>query len=665
MALDEPSDSPGALNQRSLATNTSIALLDDLEPGAGLLVIGSASASLNSPEHGPLNNLQPLTTQPASSGSFTARAQAAIAAATAEVIVAIDDGQINAKAVECTGEELNIFSVDGAADPRVVRDLPKFTSQHHDQRKTAEPSKERLGKVSASETFSADTYAAVTENSDQRRAVDLFVKKLEQYVECAKTHGRIVSSEPTKISDGSLQTVSALLPYHDEFEAAGLAVTSLEQVGSGKVLSPSSKLRVVAVPDQQQTLPSPVQARQIPKIKHEPRREAVDSTSCSECDTAILLPSITDMDDWRLALVGRSPTPKLHRNFTSRNLLHCLNCSPEAEVLQLESDKGKMEVHLPDSPDQSLKIRKSRSGLKARTQSLPKLTSRGDHSREVIPQRLVVLSPNRSTSQVFSTTAHAQSKVAGPRARAVSSLSKLTEPKMPVDGSPTGKVKVSRVRLEDVSEGPSSASSTANLPKTARLWPLPGSRQSSVSGLLEDGELPSKSRVTGGHTPSALALPADAESLASRYGSSTAGPSRTKGENGRQPRTPTRLHQIGAHCRRVKVSSGKSRLRRPVIPPRTSSIRSTLKRLASSKGDPNISDRRVLKGLRIAAYAACDADLDASIAQSNGLEVRQFLIMLADVNVWTESRFGAPPANRDEKTTTRPKKKSRKGKERA
>ncbi|KAI1750896.1 hypothetical protein F4782DRAFT_227422 [Xylaria castorea] len=70
----------------------------------------------------------------------------------------------------------------------------------------------------------------LSRTSSQRRALNRFARELEKYADVAGAAGKAPVITPT-ISDSkvSIHTVKPLVPYKDEFLAAGLAVTSAEQ----------------------------------------------------------------------------------------------------------------------------------------------------------------------------------------------------------------------------------------------------------------------------------------------------------------------------------------------------------------------------------------------------------------------------------------------------
>ncbi len=67
--------------------------------------------------------------------------------------------------------------------------------------------------------------------SSQRRTLNRFTRQLEKYADATGAKGKAPVVTPTESeSRFSLYTVKPLLPYHKEFQSAGLAVTSSEQL---------------------------------------------------------------------------------------------------------------------------------------------------------------------------------------------------------------------------------------------------------------------------------------------------------------------------------------------------------------------------------------------------------------------------------------------------
>lgn len=70
-------------------------------------------------------------------------------------------------------------------------------------------------------------------NHNQRRSLSRFAKELERYCVAASANGKAplpLSTPSVSESPTTLNTVNEFLPYHTQFQAAGLAVTSREQM---------------------------------------------------------------------------------------------------------------------------------------------------------------------------------------------------------------------------------------------------------------------------------------------------------------------------------------------------------------------------------------------------------------------------------------------------
>lgn len=81
-----------------------------------------------------------------------------------------------------------------------------------------------------SSTVSHQSYAAASRTSSQHTALGRFMRDLERYVELTQARGKVLpppsASEP---SVPSLRTVSALVPFRQDFKSVGMAVTSKDQ----------------------------------------------------------------------------------------------------------------------------------------------------------------------------------------------------------------------------------------------------------------------------------------------------------------------------------------------------------------------------------------------------------------------------------------------------
>lgn len=98
----------------------------------------------------------------------------------------------------------------------------------------------RLASFAQGKSFSSSVHSIVqsiapspsSRSPSQRRALKHFTRELELYLQLAKQAPKqtpISSLPSTTFSTQTIQTIQNLKPYHAEFQAAGLAVTSIEQ----------------------------------------------------------------------------------------------------------------------------------------------------------------------------------------------------------------------------------------------------------------------------------------------------------------------------------------------------------------------------------------------------------------------------------------------------
>ncbi|RAL63503.1 hypothetical protein DID88_003923 [Monilinia fructigena] len=98
----------------------------------------------------------------------------------------------------------------------------------------------RLASIAQKESFSSSVHSIVqsiasnssSRSPSQRRALKRFTRELDLYLQIAKqapTQTPISSVRSTSFSSQTIQTIQEFKPYHAEFQAAGLAVTSAEQ----------------------------------------------------------------------------------------------------------------------------------------------------------------------------------------------------------------------------------------------------------------------------------------------------------------------------------------------------------------------------------------------------------------------------------------------------
>lgn len=95
--------------------------------------------------------------------------------------------------------------------------------------------------------------------------------------------------------------------------------------------------------------------------------------------------------------------------------------------------------------------------------------------------------------------------------------------------------------------------------------------------------------------------------------------------NSEQPRPSFDPDHIGVCCRSSRGIPSQANAP-PNVPRRTSSIPESFSTPENEgEGDTGVSDRDVLRGLHIAASAACDEEVDTFVRNKTGLRLRRFL----------------------------------------
>lgn len=168
-----------------------------------------------------------------------------------------------------------------------------------------------------------------------------------------------------------------------------------------------------------------------------------------------------------------------------------------------------------------------------------------------------------------------------------------------------------------------------NQPKL--IHPSPRRHQSFPPALLATPP----SQMTGVHKPLPDLPPLDGSPApfwdACRLRVGTAFAEATKGQANEECATPSPTQErygdspvIAGHVTLCSREFASQRVARPNVPQRTSSMRS-LRMANRGYGRSEIMDRDVLRGLHIAASAACNEQIDAFIREQTGLHIRRFL----------------------------------------
>ncbi|KAF0332133.1 hypothetical protein GQ607_000149 [Colletotrichum asianum] len=144
---------------------------------------------------------------------------------------------------------------------------------------------------------------------------DRFTKQLEIYARRREAAGNLPVDTPTPESVVSLHTVNALLPYQDQFLAAGLAVTSDQQRPKREPsVSPAKNKGIETVPDEQAKRPAEIRSKEL-QSRDNPdhlqfngqRSPSWDSSYDSSLGTQV---AFTQPEAWELAYIDEVPEKK-------------------------------------------------------------------------------------------------------------------------------------------------------------------------------------------------------------------------------------------------------------------------------------------------------------------------------------------------------------------
>ncbi|KAL3306268.1 putative Found in Mitochondrial Proteome [Colletotrichum asianum] len=196
----------------------------------------------------------------------------------------------------------------GVADPKLRNAIRRSLSQQSQVSLLASPSRR-------SSIQSSGPRQPPSRTSSNRRAVDRFTKQLEIYARRREAAGNLPVDTPTPESVVSLHTVDALLPYQDQFLAAGLAVTSDQQRPKREPsVSPAKDKGIETVPDEQAKRPAEIRSKEL-QSRDNPdhlqfngqRSPSWDSSYDSSLGTQV---AFTQPEAWELAYIDEVPEKK-------------------------------------------------------------------------------------------------------------------------------------------------------------------------------------------------------------------------------------------------------------------------------------------------------------------------------------------------------------------
>jgi hypothetical protein len=494
-------------------------------------------------------------------------------------------------------------------------------------------------KFSRSSGASEGSVNAESRTSSQKDALKRFTKELHKYAEQTNANGKVPKLTPSSRSPATLHTVSALLPYRQEFTHAGLAVTSKDQ--ARKLLA---KDRLTTFPSTRRNVIDPngniIRMSQIDG-KDEPAKDQFSSSESS-------FVSPGNIDDWHYALIDEVPTraPKSRpvmarsgkglcvpcfrthldgRESIQENVKRSLATAPLATVAAVSQSsttpaKAKAPSHIPmppfalDSaepsprhlcdgtePVQPLNAHLTATGYRRPLMTISKFNGhlescRGGHNYKHPDVDINKHNPRPTTTQHLHPEAAIRPQRGLNRYR--------TTPHQPIHEQP--------------------ATKSSHLTTGVSMPMLP------VSSVKKKAT-PRPLRHTVGHLPKYT----DQEKRTLVVRNPTEPNIDVAGMSAVEELFPSRAstkRTSGYRKRRSKLLS--SNRFRPAIPLRASSILQSIRSTEVDKDERRVTNRLVLRGLHVATSAACDEKVDAYVADMTGVRTRQLLADLVALETY-------------------------------
>lgn len=438
---------------------------------------------------------------------------------------------------------------------------------------------------SAKPPVAPENHQNQSRTASQKDVLERFTKDLSKHAEKAKGRQKPPTPTPgTSKSGGTLNTVSALVPFRSEFEVAGLAVTSKDQAKR----IPSYITKAVAARPKKTSVHKGNQNAQVSRF------DGLDDLESSSPNTEISFTHPEDMDEWRFALVDEDPVAKKKNKKNKqvadggkkprRRCFDCFRASPS----------------LTPDPDWA--------HFRPRTSKVPALRN-GIGPPPAVPPPKAPPRPPRPAVGLFDPQPPATADHGMPDARG-----DFPQPSYAISPRMLPPRKASKHQR-----------SRAN-----KSHPVPELRQDTLGKQREEA----KSR---GHTagfPANIPDPTVSQQYKRTLRSAPHNRSRQSLKSRRRSTMPRRREHrnclafdpdhVGICCRSNRSIPSRANAR-PNIPRRTSSMQRLMKSGRLDFDDREITDRDVLRGLHIAASAACDEEVDAYVRNKTGLRIRRFL----------------------------------------
>ncbi|PHH78767.1 hypothetical protein CDD82_2862 [Ophiocordyceps australis] len=500
-------------------------------------------------------------------------------------------------------------------------------------------------------------------------SLDRFTRDLHQYADDARVAGKVIHSTPTPTakSGETLDTVSALLPFRTEFRAAGLAVTSQDQ--AQYQASFSTKAAPICKSQQGPSVPSYNHGQH--SQLDGPQGAGASSSATTKTEISFVHPQ--DMDEWRYALIDEAPVRKQKRAPKKKAKSHCLPCFPaedghatDTEWAHFKPLQGAQPPPRPPPPPPHTTITAPIHGVSP--PSSRHAAPLGAEPRRTKPsetpsprhRKIKVAAPTRdkadklrhqgteSRGQKFSISlprhkfrgdgtrhdnSHKQTETIGSQygfAPVTHSVKLVPDELRPFRN--TTKLSQSARSLRPAN-GSSVGKGRAPLPKTYSAMAVEPCRSHVPSALpstwgRQDGPMTNLEE----ELEKTARLVADRKPLSCGKGPSSSVRRRRRGTSRYD------ANHIGICCRSSRGVPSRANAP-PNIPKRSSSMRDSISSKGDDLDDAEILDRDVLRGLHVAASAACDDEVDAFVRDKTGLRIRRFLADLMTLEAFGQAKI--------------------------
>ncbi|KAF4585806.1 hypothetical protein GQ602_005111 [Ophiocordyceps camponoti-floridani] len=537
-------------------------------------------------------------------------------------------------------------SKHSSVDSTLVEAISRAVAQQLRLLTAAKYADRDLRRSSRSSFSPSFAHASPPEKSRRRDSLDRFTADLRKYAQNAEAGGKQEQSSPDAPRSGdSLHTVSALMPFRPEFRAAGLAVTSNDQAQR----NPGYLSRACASLRPRQLLFKAPRGRDSRPSQVDGPGEVLSSSANTEISFA---PS--QAEDWRCALIEEVPVRKKKRDHKTKKPRKSF--FPCFRAKEKTADDGSW-AHFRTPPEKPIAKDDVACGSRpSRPRPPPPIQtteSRRPLRFDSVPRSPKHLSTRRPTIKTKEVNALSKPMVVRPRVHVDHAVS-LPTTQGNVDAR--GRKQESRpVALPSRSKSDQGGLARGRQRKEAMTVPPRAedrvpyglvSRKKS-GGVVKESRVPVSSALPSTWSRQDGPVPNLEEELEKTARLATGiAPSASN----RRPTTSTRRQKrpmlrydpnhMGICCRSSRGHPSRATAP-PNIPMRTSSVRDSISSdAAEDEDDSEIKDRDVLRGLHVAASAACDQEVDAFVRDQTGLRIRRFLADLMTLEAFGQALPG-------------------------